>query len=139
MKILDNKFLPGFPIFEETRMIGKKIKYKCANCGWEASILAEWSDLKPKRCANKRCNTSFQAYPEKLVTELPEGLKEKKTVKSRKKPAEDSSKKKELAEKRQKRQEKKADNEQKDTDSKEKSSSETKQQSSGSEKEPKEE
>lgn len=50
-----------------------KIKYSCTNCGiWETSITAEWSDIKPKRCMNKKCNTSFITNPDALKTELPQ-------------------------------------------------------------------
>ena len=52
-------------------MIGK-IKYTCKNCGWTTSIREEWSDLKPKRCMNKKCNTSFTRLPDSLEIELPE-------------------------------------------------------------------
>lgn len=52
-------------------MVGNKIKYTCKNCGWTTSIREEWADLKPKRCMNKKCNTSFQKSPESLVVEVP--------------------------------------------------------------------
>ena len=52
-------------------MVGNKIKYTCKNCGWTTSIREEWADLRPKRCMNKKCNTSFQKSPESLVTEMP--------------------------------------------------------------------
>lgn len=48
-----------------------KIKYTCKNCGWETSIREEWGDLKPKRCMNKKCNASFLARPDMLVTQRP--------------------------------------------------------------------
>lgn len=66
----------------------EKIKYTCKNCGWTTSIREEWSDLKPKRCMNKKCNTSFQRSPDSLVVDLPqkiEGLLEKKSLKKGKK------------------------------------------------------
>jgi hypothetical protein len=50
----------------------KKIKYTCKNCGWETSIWEEWADLKPKRCMNRKCNTSFLLHPDALITTLPE-------------------------------------------------------------------
>ncbi len=50
----------------------KKIKYTCENCGWETSIWQEWEDLKPQRCMNKKCNTSFRLNPEKLKVTRPE-------------------------------------------------------------------
>lgn len=49
-----------------------KVKYTCKNCGWETSIREEWGDLRPKRCMNKKCNTSFMARPDMLVIERPE-------------------------------------------------------------------
>lgn len=52
-------------------MVGNKIKYTCKNCGWTTSIREEWADLKPKRCMNKKCNTSFQKSPESLITDRP--------------------------------------------------------------------
>lgn len=68
-------------------MVGSKIKYTCKNCGWTTSIREEWADLKPKRCMNKKCNTSFQKYPESLVVEMPkvEEVEEKKPTKRSKK------------------------------------------------------
>ena len=53
-----------------------KIKYACKNCGWETSIWEEWEDLKPKRCMNKKCNTSFRANPEQLEITRPEKAQE---------------------------------------------------------------
>ena len=55
----------------------KRVKYTCKNCGWETSIRAEWADLKPKRCMNKKCNTSFLASPKDLIIERPEKPKPK--------------------------------------------------------------
>ena len=49
-----------------------KIKYTCKNCGWTTSIREEWQDLKPKRCMNKKCNTSFQKSPDSLQIDLPQ-------------------------------------------------------------------
>ena len=54
-----------------------KIKYTCKNCGWETSIRAEWADIKPKRCMNKKCNTSFVASRESLIIEKPKKPKKK--------------------------------------------------------------
>ena len=76
-------------------MVGNKIKYTCKNCGWTTSIREEWADLKPKRCMNKKCNTSFQKSPESLVMERPKAesteIMEKKLQKrSRKNEIEDS-------------------------------------------------
>lgn len=47
------------------------IKYNCKNCGWGDEIREEWADLKPKRCMNKKCNTSFVKNPEALETVMP--------------------------------------------------------------------
>lgn len=52
-------------------MVGNKVKYTCKNCGWFTEILEEWSDLKPRRCMNKKCNTSFLKHPNTLITEVP--------------------------------------------------------------------
>ena len=51
--------------------MSEKIKYSCKPCGWTTSIRQEWADMKPKRCMNKKCNTSFVANPEALETTLP--------------------------------------------------------------------
>ena len=53
-----------------------KVKYQCKNCGWETSIRQEWGDLRPKRCMNKKCNTSFAAKPEALIITRPEPKQE---------------------------------------------------------------
>lgn len=66
-------------------MIGNKIKYTCKNCGWTTSIREEWADLKPRRCMNKKCNTSFLKLKDTLIVEMPEKeVTETKTTKSRK-------------------------------------------------------
>lgn len=49
----------------------KRVKYTCKNCGWETSIREEWGDIRPKRCMNKKCNTSFAASPESLIIDRP--------------------------------------------------------------------
>lgn len=49
-----------------------KIKYVCKKCNWETSIREEWGDLKPKRCMNKKCNTSFIKTPDQLSIQIPE-------------------------------------------------------------------
>ncbi len=54
-------------------MVGK-IKYTCKNCGWTTSIREEWADLRPKRCMNKKCNTSFHRSPDSLIVELPQKI-----------------------------------------------------------------
>lgn len=56
-----------------------KIKYTCKNCGWETSIREAWGDLKPKRCMNKKCNTSFLAKPDILTVQRPVKKKEEKS------------------------------------------------------------
>lgn len=53
-----------------------KIKYTCKNCGWETSIWEEWEDLKPSRCMNKKCNTSFRVNPDQLEITRPEKAQE---------------------------------------------------------------
>jgi hypothetical protein len=57
----------------------RKIKYTCKNCGWETSIWEEWEDLKPQRCMNKKCNTSFRLSPDALEVTRPEQKPEQKT------------------------------------------------------------
>lgn len=52
-------------------MAGEKIKYTCKNCGWSTSIREEWSDMKPRRCMNKKCNTSFEKHKDALEIEMP--------------------------------------------------------------------
>lgn len=49
-----------------------KIRYTCKNCGWTTSIRQEWADLKPRRCMNKKCNTSFQKSADSLLIETGE-------------------------------------------------------------------
>jgi len=51
--------------------MSEKIKYSCKSCGWSTSIRQEWADMKPKRCMNKKCNTSFVTNPEALEVTLP--------------------------------------------------------------------
>lgn len=73
-------------------MVGNKIKYTCKNCGWTTSIREEWADLKPRRCMNKKCNTSFQKAPDSLITEVPkeEPVEKKSTKRSKKNETENS-------------------------------------------------
>lgn len=52
-------------------MVGNKVKYTCKNCGWLTEIREEWADLRPKRCMNRKCNTSFLKYPDALVVDVP--------------------------------------------------------------------
>lgn len=51
--------------------MSEKIKYCCKACSWTTSIRAEWADMKPKRCMNKKCNTSFVTNPDALEVILP--------------------------------------------------------------------
>lgn len=53
-----------------------KIKYTCKNCGWTTSVRKEWADLKPRRCMNKKCNTSFQKSADSLLIEEPKKKQE---------------------------------------------------------------
>ena len=67
----------------------RRVKYQCKNCGWSESLPEQWADLKPKRCMNKKCNTSFMKNPESLDTQFPpkldsEELYVKKTKRSSK-------------------------------------------------------
>lgn len=69
-------------------MVEDKIFYTCKKCGWQTSIRAEWSDLKPKRCMNKKCNTDFRVKKSDLVIEMPKkkrAASEKATKKTTKK------------------------------------------------------
>jgi len=43
-----------------------KIIYKCKKCSWKKSISAEWGDLQPKMCGNKRCAVSYFKNPDLL-------------------------------------------------------------------------
>ena len=60
--------------------MSNKIKYTCKKCNWQASIVAEWADLKPKRCGNSRCLQSFLKSPSDLDVKTPEAAA--KAVKS---------------------------------------------------------
>lgn len=55
----------------------KRIKYTCKKCNWTASVVEAWADMKPIRCANKKCKTSFLKNPEQLYTEMPKKYEEK--------------------------------------------------------------
>lgn len=57
-------------------MVGDYIKYTCKKCGWQTRILKEWSDLKPKRCMNRKCNTSFVKDKEALLVDIPQEHKQ---------------------------------------------------------------
>lgn len=93
----------------------KRVKYTCKNCGWQTSIREEWGDIRPKRCMNKKCNTSFLASPESLVIDRPKKEVVKPTPKSDKKSNEDNNgtkSKKSGSRKTVKQQNKKEDSEQ---------------------------
>lgn len=64
----------------------EKIKYQCKNCGWETAIREEWGDLRPKRCMNKKCNTSFAAHPDALIITRPEPREVAPVVMNQEKP-----------------------------------------------------
>lgn len=71
-----------------------KVKYTCKNCGWSDTLPAQWADIKPKRCMNRKCNTSFRKEPEALLVENPiETRLLKEQEERRKKAAEQKAKK----------------------------------------------
>ena len=51
--------------------MSNKIVYTCKKCNWQASIVADWADLRPKRCGNSRCLHSFLKNPSDLSTKSP--------------------------------------------------------------------
>lgn len=51
--------------------MSQRIIYTCKKCGWHGSIEAAWADIKPKKCLNRKCQTSFIKYPEDLIIEVP--------------------------------------------------------------------
>lgn len=102
----------------------RKIKYKCKNCGWEKSIPEQWADLKPKRCGNPKCNTSFILDKEKLDIQKPKKAEKPKPKSS---PSKSSAPKK--AEKKEEVKEPKDEKVVEESDSKSKRGSKTKQQS----------
>lgn len=54
--------------------MSRRIKYKCKQCSWEASLVAEWTDIRPKRCGNRRCGQNFLTSPTDLeITQPPVG------------------------------------------------------------------
>lgn len=63
----------------------KKITYVCKNCGWEKKLPEEWSDLRPKRCGNPKCNTSFVLHKDKLEIKFPKKLEKVKKLKQEEK------------------------------------------------------
>ncbi len=98
----------------------ERIKYTCANCGWETSVIAIWKDVKPIRCMNKKCNTSFRKNPEALITKDPT-LIAKESKKSSPSPAKTTSSSSSAKKKEQ-------DSEKESSSNKQKASVETEQQ-----------
>jgi hypothetical protein len=47
------------------------IVYTCKKCNWQTAILAQWADLKPKKCQNRKCNCLFLREPDKLDIKMP--------------------------------------------------------------------
>lgn len=47
------------------------IVYTCKKCGWQTAILAQWADLKPKKCQNRKCNCLFLREPDQLDVKMP--------------------------------------------------------------------
>lgn len=54
----------------------EKLVYKCSHCGWERTIPAQWADVSPRYCENKKCRysgrikndrTSFLKEPKALL------------------------------------------------------------------------
>ena len=58
----------------------RKIKYTCKECGWHTDVWEEWEDLKPARCMNRKCNTSFRVNPTSLIIEKPVKAKPQQPV-----------------------------------------------------------
>lgn len=54
------------------------IVYTCKKCNWQTAILAQWADLKPKKCPNKKCNCFFLKEPDQLDVKLPKETPKKK-------------------------------------------------------------
>jgi hypothetical protein len=63
----------------------RKITYVCKNCGWEKKLPEQWSDLRPKRCGNPKCNTSFVLHKDKLEIKFPKKLEKVKKLKQEEK------------------------------------------------------
>lgn len=75
----------------------RKIKYTCKNCGWETSIWEEWEDLKPSRCMNKKCNTSFRVNPDQLEITRPEAKTQEQPKEEKKHGQNKNNKRKEVS------------------------------------------
>lgn len=65
---------------------GQRIVYTCKKCGWKSSILVAWGDIRPKKCAGRRCQrnkpNAFLKYTEDLLILKPQ-LKETKSAKKK--------------------------------------------------------
>jgi len=48
------------------------IVYTCKKCNWQTAILAQWADLKPKKCPNSKCNCFFLKEPDQLDVKFPQ-------------------------------------------------------------------
>lgn len=70
------------------------IVYTCKKCNWQTAILAEWADLKPKRCPNKKCNCFFLKEPDQLDVKLPKNPPKKKAPSAVRKKTKTTAKKK---------------------------------------------
>lgn len=47
------------------------VVYSCKKCGWQTAVLAQWADLKPKKCPNKKCGCFFLKEPGQLDVKMP--------------------------------------------------------------------
>lgn len=47
------------------------IVYTCKKCNWQTAILAQWADLKPKKCPNSKCGCFFLKEPDQLDVKRP--------------------------------------------------------------------
>ena len=91
----------------------EKLSYRCKDCGWEKSIPAQWADVSPRYCGNKKCKysgrvkqgrTSFLKEPKMLEIIMPTKAEPKVHVPVSKAPKKQSSEVGEkIAEKRTKR------------------------------------
>lgn len=53
----------------------EKLTYKCSECGWEKAIPAQWADVSPRYCGNKKCK-----YSGRIKRERTSFLKEPKAL-----------------------------------------------------------
>lgn len=58
------------------------IIYTCKKCGWQTAIVAQWADLKPKKCKNSKCGCFFLKEPNQLDIKVPKGLEKKEPAPS---------------------------------------------------------